>query len=949
MQQLAEENTFDEDSRAARLVGTQELHANLEQALLGQPSGAVSLSSNIVYKVPKSDVTLTSTWADDKSLNKPMPSLWATFQGVLARKPEMPEFSFWQTGADGQAALSELPLGHTRFEVIANRSNKTGVSTFSQLFPYGLYSPSGNIVADSVAGFTNAVGYQSSDSAVMESGRPVDLYAQGDITVTNSFTSGRARSRQGKITLPDGDGQGAIPLGGQPAPHDQWSALLKNLETLQSTIAAQTLNKTEFLDDQLFTLAHLKDIFSGNAQDLLSIFSVGQACKVPFFPIPAVQDDAPLMVVVYILHPYPVDFSGTARDTDTSNKLKQVAAELSEKQSELKQKQQELADEQAKPKPDQSKIDELKGDISTLQDDISNLKKQAKELSDQLAKDKDDISKHLSQGKIPQTAAEDSQQVTKGWSYLFVIDDLLKIVVDLLSGKDPFEALFAPTRVVHFGDMGPDWQWDGNTIDMKANLTVPRGRSLKISKPHVKVRGDVYLQDGATLYIDGDLTVEQPDGWTDFKGVPASDYGGYPNGRIIMEEGANLIVSGSLHVTGGDYNNGSVMLSSEYGPNHGITSLIYAGSDISLRYGMMPAVTLGDLVDQLAVNDPALKGFNDDFFRPLTEQAFTIIGRLPYGGPWQWRPSYFAKYATTFEFIPLLEEFGLGGPWPIPLPFDNCLTKVFKYLSIVYAVELNAFTGENFYTHSPFWPLGRGVTPVVLKVNPELVRESLGGLQWGKITLDSLKDVGLNFLKDVLPQFALNVVQNIITEVVKQAVLSEIPFKPPTCGDSENSDTNEAENVVKAFVNENLQTFGKAVKRSFMQVLLTMKNEVYDNLDSGQNEYSYLRQLPGLVVAAGGGIDIGAGVESRLALGLLLARGDVNVGSEKTIGVVVSTGGNIEVNNFLHYPYFERASLYDPKKYSDIFSSLVEFGDPTGVCAGDIAQTYPHRLAEGWK
>ncbi len=951
LQQQAENNAFNESSRLARLVGTEELHTQLAQNLSGSQSDVLPMTGGVTYQVPKSRVVLTSKWENGKSVTKPLPTLWATYDSVLKRAPELPELSYWQTGKDGKIEQTDLPPGHTRFQLSANGDRKTSVVSYSPLFPYGLYSPSGSIVADSVSSFTNVVDYTKTDNLpiLIESGRPVDIYAGEDIRVTNSYTSGSAKSLRGKIELPDDHTvQGAIPLSGHPAPRDQWGNLFNTLNNLKTTVSSRTLDKTHFLDDQLFTLDHLKRIFKGDVGDLLSIFSVGQACKVPFFPIPGIQDDAPLLIVFYIMHPYPVDFSGSAGDKKDSERLKELAQEISEKKAELDEKEQQLAQEQAKEKPDQDTVDRLAGEIAALKDQIKSLEDETKKIAKKRDKEKGDIAKQLSQAEIPETAGEDAEQLTTGWSYLFVIGELFNIVKDLITGHDPFADIFIPTRVIHLGDMGPEWEWGDGAIEIRANLTVPRGRSLKISKPQVKVIGDIYLQDGATLYIEGDLKVERPAGWVDFKGVKASDYGGFPLGRVILEEGSNLIASGAIDIAGGDYNNGSVMLTSEYAPNHGITSLIHAGGDISLRYGMMPAVTFGDLVGKLAEDKSALRGFNDDFFRPLTEQVFTILGRLPYGGPWQWRQSYFAKYATTFDFIPLLEEFALGGPWPIPLPFDNCLNKVFKYMSIAYADHLNAFTGENLYTHSPFWPFGRGVTPILLKVNPKLLEDSLGDLKWGKITLDSLEEVALDFVKETLPSFAVGVIKNVVVEVIKQAVLSEIPFKPPSCGDQEANEAKEMEKVVEEFVKETLKDFACVLKTTFFKVLLTMKNQVYYNLDSNDDEYAYLRQVAGVAVASGGRIEIGKDAAGRLASGLFIARSDITINCRRTVGVVVSTDGSIEVDDFLHFPYFDRLSVYNPKKYGEIMESLLDFGDPKGECIGDISHTFSHPIAQGW-
>ena len=946
LQQIAEENTLTEASRLASLVGSEEIYAHLGEAIeTNAPSGPANLDGRISYKVPQSQLVLSANWNDQKSQNFPLPATWASFENILKGNPGLPKLSYYTSSED-----NALPIGHSRLELANSATPRaTRVANFSHTFPYGIYAPKGSITASSISSFANPLEYESDQPITEETGRPVDLCAGRDITVSDFYSSGRALSVQGNVSLPSGtNSPGAIAFSGHPIRPNPWETQFQNLVTLSNTVAEGSLDKTGFFDDQVFTSEHLRQLFSGDMSGLESIFGVGQACKVPFFPIPAVQDDV-LLFVFYIHHPYPVDFSGVARSGDDSKKLEEKSKELQVKQEELKEKQEELDAEQSKKDPDKSKVKSLKGEVSDLEEEIDKLNKQIEDLSKKLSDDADDIQKNITQSKVPQTGTEDAEQVTKGWSYLFILSDILKFAVDLISGKDPFEAVFEPCRVIHLGGSNPGWNWSDGSIDMKANLTVPRGRTLQLSKSHVKVRGDVYLQEGAVLKIDGNLTVEVPGEWTDFKGVEASDYGGFPNGRVIIEEGASLIVSGDLDVQGGSYHEGSILVSSEYGPNNALTRLVQAGGDITLKHGMTPVVKFGDLVDELAHENKALQGFNDDFFRPLVEEVFTVTGKMPYVGPWQWRKSWFASYATTFEFIPWLEEFGLGGPWPIPLPYDNCLIKVFNYMSMIYSVELNAMTGENLYTHSPFWLFGQGVTPVFLKVNPKLVEDDLAGLEWGKITLESIEEEALAFLKDDMPKFAVNVIENIITEIIEQSVRSLIPFNPPSCGSKENEEAKEIEEVVEEFLKDALKEFGGIAKRSFQKILLTMKNEVYNHINGSDEAYSVNRQLPGIVVAAGGQLNISQDTQSILALGLLIAENDINIGSNQTVGTVISLEGRVNLEALLHYPYFDRVSLYQPKKHVDVFTSLLEFGDPTGSNAGDVSPIFARRVAEGWK
>jgi hypothetical protein len=972
LSQRARDSELSEESRLALLLGTQEIHANTMQALLtGKPSSVVNLREDFDYKLPKSKLHLSTVWSPEASLNNPVPSGWGTYDNLFGDPTKPPQLAF-AANTSQQAGDTTVSAGHTLLHLKSSASNDGGgsLSSYSHLFPYGIYAPGGKVVARSVKGFTNPPfdvgddegkeGEQKTPSLV--SGRPVDVFAGADVKVTNSYPSGRALSVNGPVSIPvEGEGAGAIPISDYPHHGSRAQPLADGLKALGAQVAERSLDKTEFLDDELFTAEHLRQLFNGNVNNLVSFFGVGQACKVPFFPIPGIQDDAPFMIVFYLMVPYPVDFSGVGPGSgEQSEKLSELSQEIKKKQGEVDELKKEISEEEAKQppdKPDKKKIDKLRENVGDLEDEITNLTAQANKISEELKDQSEDIANQISQSKIPQTASEDAEQPTKGWAYLYVIGKLFNIVRDLLSGVDPFKDIFAPTRVVHLGDSNPDWNWSDGKIDMKANLSVPPGRSLAIDKRDLVVRGDVLLMRGSVLKVDGNLTISRPDGWTDFKGIPVSDSEtlGYPMGRLLMEPGSSLVVSGDLKVEGGTYDLGSVVLVCPYGKNRGITQLIIAHGDIDFRHGMVAGVSFGDLIDDLAKDNSALTGFNDDFFRPFFLDLAPQLAKFPYIGPWQWRKSYFAEYCTTFEFIPIAEVIGLGGPWPIPLPFENCLNKVFKWVSIVYSTELNFFTGENLYTMSPFWFFGRGVSPVLLKVRSALVADALGQLQWGKMTLEAFEKEGERFLKEVLPSFAVGVFKNLITEIIKSAVESVIPFKPVTCGDGEGpSEAHEIKEKAEEFLKEVIGEFGKVSVSAFQRVLLRMKDSIYEELDGDEeSEKSPLRELPGAAVLAGGQLTVGNANGARLALGLLMAQQDVTIHCKTTVGTVISLEGDVEVEDLYHYPYYDRASLYNPFKFdaglAGLTESLVDLVTVKGTLAGDVAGTFPRRIAEGWR
>lgn len=960
LQQRASESELQESSRLALLLGTLDVEANTIEALrTSKRSGQIELGRSFNYDVPDSALSLSSTWDSNNSVNNPVMGGWSTFSAISHPADNMPALAF-DSPASKRAGQTTVSPGHT---LLALKSSYRGhgsdtLSSYTHLFPYGVYAPLGRITANKVTSFTNP-SFESADPAKNYeareiTGRPVDLFAAQDVVVTEEYRAGRAISVNGPVLLPtEPDRAGALPISSYPAQPDLGQAFKKEFKSLGESITRGSIDKTELLDDEVFTVEHLRQLFNGELTNLYTFFGVGQACKIPFFPIPGMQNDAPLIIIFYVMCPFPADFAGGSSGKADSERQGEIGTEIREKKAEIAELQEKIDEERAKEKPDEKKIKEWKAEASDLLEEVDALEKEAQQIAQRKDEESKDIAAQLSQAHIPRNAAEDASQRTKGWAYLYMIGNIFNIVMDLISGDNPFKDLVAHTRVVHLGENDPEWKWDSGTIDMKAALSVPQGRTLEINKPNVKVRGDIYLQQGACLRIAGNLTIERPSTWTDFKGAStsASHTIAYPKGRLLMEPGSSLVVSGDLNVTGGTVDEGSIMLVAPYGQNKGMSQLISAGGNVRTKFGMVPGATLGDLIDGLSKHRPALKAFNRDFFQPFVLDMAPQIAKLPGIGPWNKRKSYFADYSTTFEFIPALEIFGLGGPWPIPLPFDNCLNKVFKYVSLAYSVELNFNLGENFYTMSDYWPFGRGISPVVFKTRPDLIEGAIGSLKWEKIAWEALRDEAEKFALEVIPDFALEVFEDVIAEIIVEAISSAIPFKPPSCGDHEKHETESIEDKVRAKLKEILDSLKGELRSSLENVLLRMKNEIYHQLDGDDERFSMMRELPGAVVVAEGSIHIGEADGSRLALGLFVAGGDVIIGCERTVGSIVSLEGSVTVEELYHYPYYDRASFYSPKKYGNqgLVPSLVNFEMPEGGLGGDVNPVFPRRLAQGWK
>jgi hypothetical protein len=786
LQGRAAHTELDESGRLALLLATENLNAELLSSLSSESAqryrggkASARLDKDFSYTLPGSDLTITNKWSPNSSLHHDTPAGWATFSNLVSDRSKRPALAF-DPSACLPSGLGAVAPGQTVVSLQSEQEvHQDSLFAYTELFPFGLYAPRGNIAAGQISSFSNRCYDQSqTEQSTLSSGRPVDVLAKGDVAVAKTYSSGRAISGEGKVRLPEGSG--GVPITGRPYPEALAAQLSQDLETLSATLAEGCVNKTRLFDDALFSSQMLAALFKGDLSALGSIFSVGQACKVPFFPIPGIQNGEPFMIVFYIMPPYPVDFSGLGRDlTNDLKGLDEQTREIQATQKQVAKLQAQLQSEQDKTRPDEDRIQELEDQLARTQQSLSAQLAQALKTSEDFDAQSQSWAEKLSQAPTPSSQVEDAMQNTQGWSYLYLMGKFLDIANALLGGEDPFAEMVSPSRVVHLGGEDPGWSWSEDSISIKATLAVPRGRTLHLAKSRVTVQGDVYLQPGAVLSIEGDLDIAPPADWNDFVSVPVEGGGFFPNGRLIMDPGSSLIVSGDLTISGGTPEEGSVVLTSAYGPCAGIDRLISAGGSIEIQNGMSPGVQLGDLFDGLAKSNSSLEGFNDKAFRPLVEQVAPQVAKLPWFGPWNYRRCWFADHASTFVISPLLVPFGEGGPWIFPLPYENCLKRIFADLSIAYSSELNFFTGENLYSQSYFWLFGRGATPVLTKVRPDLVARSVKNLSWQSVEWEAFRSQAESFLAQNGRSLVVQIFESEIVKILNSSALELVPLTPP--------------------------------------------------------------------------------------------------------------------------------------------------------------------------
>src|SRR5690606_27898990 len=145
-----------------------------------------------------------------------------------------------------------------------------------------------------------------------------------------------------------------------------------------------------------------------------------------------------------------------------------------------------------------------------------------------------------------------------------------------------------------------------------------------------------WLQRGSCLSIQGDLQVQAP---TDGTGPLR------PQGRVLLEEGASLVVDGNLTVQGSE-EGGSVVCASPLGSSRPLSSAILVKGRTDLQRGVLPG---------FAWDEPSLAGDNPAEF---------LLGRLLGGaganlakmaGPFRHRLPWIARYETTFQLLVFAE------------------------------------------------------------------------------------------------------------------------------------------------------------------------------------------------------------------------------------------------------------------------------------------------------
>lgn len=679
--------------------------------------------------------------------------------------------------------------------------------------------------------------------------------------------------------------------------------------------------------------------------------------------------------------------------TEIQKLLPPAEAEVTKKQGELDTANQELTDArvrarageiepdgpemkaaQAKVATAQSALDSAKGVRDGLQarktrcqNAMNALLKEAKELMEDL---KNWDTRFF--GTPPLTELEESKGFqTWGWCYFRMAGRIISIITgvikDIVDGRtgDILDSITSrmvvPTRLFHFAEGMPEF-WPAGRANYETDLifrnrpegfkgkdafgtdkqdyhcwkgtwNVPPGRALKL-RGNWLFEGDLWLRRGSLLVVEGSLLLENPLVWEGFGDRIIGPNSAYkPTGRLVIEEGAILVVRGNFEAEGTQVD-GSIAVVGQYGDPGMITSAVLCSGKVDLKYGVHSSVLMDDMMGYLGSKGNAkLERLANGLERAISRAAGNLA-RIPWIGPFAARECWFADYATTFEVVPWLVEAGLGGPWPIPLPHGNCLKFPMWVLSWTYAIDLAATLGEYHVTMAAkIWPWGKGMVPAMVKIAPDQINSILERLnidQLDRLTVDeNIKDAFAN----KLPQFAGYLVKTVLFSALRSLLN---PLNGGCSVEDLPHHLGEAKNLLKGLwaLREQVVQVFNIIFAAGSEMQARIKDRIVNEFTKGINARLPVREVSGLLLYSGKDLEIGSKSQPDkplMACGMFVAEHELDIQAGITVGTLMSMEGNIEARKLYHFPYFSRASLYRPKFIDTGWFDMVHFALPQGT------------------
>jgi hypothetical protein len=982
---------------------------------LQPPGDAMSLSED--FMTSGDGGSLQVSWANEEPDGPWEPRRGSRHQPSL-NKESTPERLFPDSVSSGfprigypQAAgvvNGTLPTNHT---AVAFRAPGSGryVAVYEGNFPYGAFAPHGSITSTGPV-----VAWGNPTTAEVASARkdgpnpdfltpvPVRLLAQEAIRV-KLFPHGKAESSLGPIDAPGGGLAFTRELTAQDG---YGNDLRRRVNEAFNDLAQDPLDKTQYLSGHPLTITSFLALFTGDTSQWWGLMSLQQAMMLPIPIFPQVRTE-PWAEILSFQVPFLAEFGGSATYAKLINDKITEFYELFESAWKAVKDTWDAVKSGEILNP--AKLKELLEDyyeatknyailLSNIKTYIEVFKLLVKFIKDPANFLQNEF--HVITEQVPVNEEQEKNVETLGWVYGELFWGLAKNFATLFSNPKSLltdNTFITPTRVVHLGGTVPEFYWrDGEPLKsdtltrnrpwdampdylyMKTTLTVPRGRTLKL-RDNVQVAGDVWLQRGSTLYIAGNMAVTHPSSWTDsdlneMKDTTAAFMPNWvPKGRIIMEEGASLLVDGQLFVKGGTPVGGSITVTAPLGRVQPVTTTVLCKGNVYLEYGVCGGALIDDYCEAALKNssDDTARSYPAKFLKPY----FTDIGpnTAKFIGVFSTRLPWFAQYKTTIEMFPWLASVDLPpGPYPMPLPYYSCLPKLFSRLSWLYRIELGFSLGNNFYPMARTWPFGRGSVPVMPRVIPPGK-----GPDIEEITRNA-PDWSVRFFAEALQEFVLHGFADVFRDAINAAgrqylehMISELMPGDTSCEGKEAGADERQEKIektiLKAILTETAKESLKALARTTLALHRAIEAELSDHMGDTAVDSPVFREVPGLFLYSGGTLSMGSGDHYRpcwLASGFFVAENDIDLKAERTVGALVSLKGDIRTQDLHFYPYFTRASPYRPQRmgeYPDnkipdllvisgnIIKDVIQFNVPVGGAAREsLTRNTYHITARGW-
>ena len=854
-----------------------------------------------------------------------IPTLYAQaiFQREGAKWTGLPDLMAQNTAH----AHRYLKLTPTGFGGLSNGVRKGSYKMVETEIPgYAAYAPQGTVSLGEVLGWQNPSYEKETDSTEAYSGVPAIIGALGDIDV-EELAYGEAHSSSGNVHIEEGAGigfVGTLPL--PPYEHE----MVDGLDDAQSTLfgSATTGNKTGLISDHT-SIGELLTIMFGGDFDPERLMSLRQAMEFPTPMIPGASIVVPGVVWEIWLHvPFQPDLGFSSQHDPDLDRLEEIAEEqeeaavlLEEAKEKLEQAKEDRDEAQAAyaANPSQANEDALE----EAQDDYDDAKAEF-EMIQAFIEDSSEEAGDLASGKLgsgmsrlPETRLEDpaGRDGQWGWNYSKTMGKMFDLVVSIAKGgdlEDIAASISADVRVVHYGpeDEVPGFEWNGNTFVSESTWNVPAARTLRYDG-NMTVRGDLWLQRGTVMVVDGDLRVESPD-------TPSINEAFDPSGRVFFEEGSTLIVTGDFECEGSPQF-GSIMVGGEPNEIHPISSALMVDGDIRIPHGIYAGHTIPDLIAgldpaELGLSGPAAAavesqlGAGADQVHQLMSEMAPLFSKL--AGPFHLRNSYFARYATTFQLVTIPFP-PVVAVTPIPSPKENLHVFAFRAETFAYTVGLNATLGENLYTQTDWWPFGNGVVPMALNLDLGAAfgaYTSLGSLEdaaeLDPATIEADVEEFVGLLGERSLSWAIDEGLQKLTEEAAR-ILTPGGFGPivdtvMAVMNELETDEDAVEDFYSGFVGDMQDSMG-GIARDLLGDLLADTNVL--------DQDEYLKQYAGLLVY---GRNIYVSADARQVSGMFVAQDDIRIDADLTVGTLMALNGSIETRDFLYYPYFNQASLYVP-------------------------------------